>query len=553
MQDEDHQTNGLTKVTFATQARRELFEGLSIAAEAVGCTLGPRGKTVLIQRADGSPIVTKDGVSVAKSIKLRDPIRRMGAQLVMEAASQTNDLAGDGTTTSTVLTHAMVAEGLKCLEAGYPAIKIVEGINKAVGAVVKELSASALQVEGHDTLKNIAAISANNDYAIGELIASAMERVGREGIITTEDAKGTTTSLEVVEGMQFERGYLSPYFVTNSDRMHASYTDCRVLITDKKISALKDILPILEAAHKASVPLLFIAEDVEGEALQTLAVNAVKTQLRVVAVKAPGYGNHKKELLNDMCILTGAKLISSDTGLSLESAKLEHLGQVKKVVVDAKTTTIVGSGNTKDVVEARVNELRTQIQDVTITPEESTKLRVRIARLAAGVAIIRVGGATEIEMVERKYRIEDALNATRAAVEEGVVPGGGSALVIASARVPNDPDREVQAGIDIVVKSCQAPLRKIVSNANGMPDVTVRDLLHLTNPVWDTTTMLDGEPIIDENRALWGYNALTGQFVNMLEAGIIDPCKVSRLALIHAASVACTFMTLDAVVSEEDA
>jgi chaperonin GroEL len=536
--EQNQQPNGLTRVTFAMEARRSLFKGLSIAAEAVGCTLGPRGKTVLIQRANGSPIVTKDGVSVAKSIRLKDPLARMGAQLVQEAASQTNDLAGDGTTTSTVLTHAMVEEGLKYLEAGMPAVKLTEGINMAVTAIIAELKSSALQVDGHETLKNIAAISANNDQFIGELIANAMERVGREGIITVEDAKGTTTSLEVIEGLQFERGYLSPYFVTNSDRMHAAYNDCRVLITDKKISALKDILPILEAAHQQKVPLLIIAEDVEGEALQTLAVNVVKSGLKIVAVKAPGYGNHKKELLNDMCILTGATLVSADTGISLEKATLAMTGLCKKVVVDGKSTMMVGTGATKDAVSARTDDLRSQIQDVTLTPDEMTKLRVRIARLAAGVAIIRVGGATELEMIERKYRIEDSLHATRAAIEEGVVPGGGSALVLASTKAPTSPDRDIQAGINIVVKACQAPLRKIVTNANGQPDVVIRDLIEIHK------TIADGH--------LWGFNALSGEHVNMLDAGVIDPCKVSRLALLHAASVASTFMSLDAVVSEEN-
>ncbi len=536
---QDPNTPASSRVIFSKDARRELYEGLKVAADAVGCTLGPKGKTVLIQREDGGPIVTKDGVTVSKAIRLRDPVRRMGAELIREAASRTNDVAGDGTTTATVLTQAMVAEGLKLLEAGYDAQELCRGIEHAQARISAELSAGAKQLTTSAEIAQVATISANGDARIGELIAQAMERVGRDGVITVEDAKGTDTSLEVVEGMQFDRGYLSPYFVTNPERMIAAYQDSLVLVTDRKVSSLRELVPILETVMQAQKSLLIIADDVEGEAMTGLVLNRVKSGLPVVAIKAPGFGQHRDELLRDICALTGATLVSSATGVSLDKVTVQMLGKVKKFVVDAKSTTLVGTGSTKDKVDAHVADLRAQLEDVTLGTDDVIKLKTRVAKLASGVAVIRVGGATELEMTERKYRIEDALNATRAAAEEGIVPGGGMALVNAYRLLGGDAttlvlQSDLQMGAGIVMKACLAPLRRIVENSGLSADVVLNEITKGLN-------VPHGH----------GYNAATGKYGDLVDAGVIDPVKVTRSALQHAASVAVTFLSLDAVICEE--
>jgi chaperonin GroEL len=526
-------SNAVTNVVFKNEARRQLFSGMELAAEAVTTTLGPKGKTVLIQKKGEAPIVTKDGVTVSKSINLKDPVKRMGAELIREAASQTNEVAGDGTTTATVLTYAMVKEGLKLLEAGYSAKEMCRGLDRARGIADELLREQAKRLTTSEEIAQVGTISANGDRKIGELIAAAMEKVGRDGIITVEDAKGMSTTLDVVEGMQFERGYLSPYFVTNSERMNVAYQDARVLLTDKKVSNLREIVPILEKVMQSRQPLIIIAEDVEGEALQGLVLNRVNANLPVVAVKAPGYGQHRHDLMSDISTLTGAKLVSASTGVKLESLTLNDLGTLKRVVVDAKSTTLVGTGATRPAVDDHVSNLRTQLEDVTLTMDEVTKLKVRIAKLASGVAVIKVGGATEVEMIERKYRIEDALNATRAAADEGIVPGGGMALAGITSLLRSkldDLQGDESIGASILLKACHAPIRKIVENAGGSPDVILKEI--------GNTKM--------------GYNAATGEFVDLIEAGVIDPVKVTRTALKNAASVATTFLTLDAVIFDEE-
>lgn len=532
--------NKKTRVVFSTEARRELFAGLEVTAEAVSCTLGPKGKTVLIQNNEGAPIITKDGVTVSKSINLKNPLRRMGSEMIREAASRTNDVAGDGTTTSTVLTHAMVKSGLKLLEAGYSSQDLCEGINHATKIVLNHLKDSAKQLTTSEEISQIGTISANGDRNIGELISTAMQKVGKDGIITVEDAKGMSTTLEIVEGMQFDRGYLSPYFVTNHEKMNVSFNDAKLLLTDKKISSLKDLIPILEKTMQTRAPLLIIADDVEGEALQGLVVNKLNANLQVVAIKAPGFGKHREELLNDISVLTGAKLISSTTGTKLETITLSDLGTLKKVVVDAKTSTLVATGSTKNEVESHVNDLRQQLEDISLTSDEITKLKIRIAKLASGVAVIKVGGATELEMVERKYRIEDALNATRAAAEEGIVPGGGMALFNALEFLNTTLNENVaqgfKAGITIVQDACLAPIRRITQNAGQTPEVTIKELQRLDSSF----------------KTFSGYDASNDKFVDMIQTGIIDPVKVTRTALKNAASVATTFLSLDAVIVEEE-
>ena len=533
------QNDSATQIVFSGEARRQLFAGMKIAADAVGCTLGPKGKTVLIQRAGQAPIVTKDGVTVSKSIRLKDPVKRMGAELIREAASQTNEIAGDGTTTATVLTAALVEAGLKLVEAGYSPLLVCRGIEKGAAMVNEMLIHGAKKVETSAEIAQVGTISANGDATIGQLIANAMERVGRDGIITVEDAKGMSTTMDVAEGMQFERGYLSPYFVTDAERMRTVYENAYVLVTDKKLSNLKELIPLLEQVVRTQSPLLIIAEDVEGEAITGLVVNRVKSQLPVVAIKAPGYGQHRQELLADICALTGATLISAATGITVEKTTLTQLGRCKKIVIDSKTTTLVGTGATKDNVDKHVMDLRTQLEDVTLSDEEKNKLKTRIAKLASGVAVVRVGGATEVEMVERKYRIEDALNATRAAAEEGIVPGGGSALYTCSKVLliqakEEGLDREVLAGVEALAKAIQAPLRKIVENTGVQPDVVIAELAHLEQP-----------------GLRLGYNAAKGTYEDLVIAGVIDPVKVTRSALKNAVSVATTFLTLDAVVFDE--
>lgn len=519
-----------TRVIFSREARQELYEGLNIVAEAVATTLGPSGKTVLIQQSDHIPIVTKDGVSVAKAIKLRDPVKNMGAKLILEAATQTNEIAGDGTTTATVLTHSMVKEGLKLLEAGYSAKELCNAIELTRIFIDNALHKKAKQLTTSEEIAQVATISANGDKNIGELISTAMSRVGKDGIITVEDAKGTSTTLDLVEGMQFDRGYLSPYFVTNTDRMNVVYKDVVVLVTDKKLNNLHELIPILEKVVNAQKALLVIAEDVEGEALQGLVLNKTKSNLRVVAIKAPGYGIHQSELLNDICCLTGAKLVSSSAGLTLDKVTLKDLGTCKRIIVDAKSSTLVSSGTATEMIDKHVADLRMQLEDVTLNADQAYKLRSRIAKLASGVAVIRVGGATEIEMVERKYRVEDSLNATRSAVSEGIVAGGGMALVEALREFNNDPKSIRTIGSSIVTKACLAPIRKIIENAEASFDVVMNEL--------------------DKNPGK-GYNAVTGQYVDLISTGVIDPVLVTRTALKHAASVAMTFLSLDAVIVEE--
>lgn len=531
-------TSTTTNVLFSSDARKKLAVGLKVAAEAVSCTLGPRGRTVLIQKNPGdAPMVTKDGYTVSKSIVLKDPIERMGAQLILEAAGRTNEVAGDGTTTATVLTIAMVNEGMKLVEAGYSPQLVCLGIEEATAEIVASLALVAKKLTTSDEVAQVGTISANGDATIGKLIASAMEKVGRDGIITVEDAKGMATTLEIVEGMMFERGYISPYFVTNTDRMVATYRDAAILVTDKKLSSIKELIPVLEACVKMQKPLLIIAEDVEGDALQGLVLNRARAQLQVVAIKAPGFGQHRNELLNDICVLTNATLVSSATGKKIEDVRFEDLGRCKKIVVDAKNTTLVGSGDSKEkeALEKHVNDLREQMTDVSLSSEDAMKLKQRVAKLAAGVAIIKVGGTTEVEMTERKHRVEDALNATKAATEEGIVPGGGMALLVAAETLgleATSGSRDHQAGFDVVYKACFAPIRRIVKNAGGSGEVVIDTLKK------DLTK---------------GYNAATERYVDLVSEGVIDPVKVTRTALQNAASVAITFLSLDAVICNDEA
>ena len=536
-----------TQIVFSSDARKQLLVGIDKAADAIGCTLGPKGKTVLIQRMHPmAPLVTKDGVTVSKSIKLSDPIQRMGADLVREAASQTNDVSGDGTTTASVLTQALVREGMKLVEAGHSSLAVCRGINTTVELVLEELKRQAKPVQTSEEVAQVGTISANGDTVIGQLIADAMDKVGRDGVITVEDAKGMSTSMEVVEGMQIDRGYVSPYFVTDPERMRAVYDEAAVLVTDRKLSSFQDIVPALEKVMQLRKPLLIIAEDFEGDAMTGLVINRAQGKLPVIAVKAPGYGQHRQELLQDICVLTGATLVSAATGINLKDVVQDHLGSVKKVTCDAKVTTIVAGTKTKENVAKHVEQIRTQAQDVSLAADELTKLKMRAAKLANGVAVLRVGGATEIEMQERKFRIEDALNATKAATEEGLVPGGGMALFNAVAKVraqvgkADGVDPEEVQGANAVFRACLAPLQKIVNNAGKSADVVVAELERANKQV----------PLANDNR---GYNAATGEYCDLVEAGVIDPVKVTRSALKHAASVATTFLSLDAVVFEEPA
>jgi chaperonin GroEL len=536
MQDENR-VPGATKVVFSSEARKSLFKGLEVVAHAVGATLGPKGRTVLIQQdPNSSPVVTKDGVTVSKSVRLKSPIERMGAQLIREAASQTNDIAGDGTTTSTVLTHAMVKAGLKLLEAGYSSKELCDGIENVTEEALKMLRDRAKQLTTSEEIAQIATISANGDRGIGELIAEAMTKVGRDGIITVEDAKGTTTSLSLVEGMQLDRGYLSPYFVTNSEKMNVVYSDAKVLLVDGKISTMKEMVPLLEKIAQSKTPLLVIADEVEGEALQGLVVNRVNGALPVVAIKSPGYGQHKEELLRDIATLCGGKIVSPSTGIKLASMTMGDLGTLKKVVVDSKSSTLVGTGATTAEVDRHVEDLKTQLQDITLTQDEVVKLRTRIAKLASGVAVIKVGGATEVEMIERKYRIEDALHATRAAVDEGIVPGGGMALFDAWHKLRDSGAEDRWGpGVKVIAEACLAPISKISDNAGQSKEVIINELNR-----------------IRASGGSDGYNAATAQYEDLIETGVIDPVKVTRTALRNAASVAVTFLSLDAVIVEDE-
>jgi len=521
------------EIVYSDKARNELLAGVEKLADAVRVTMGPKGRNVLLQRSFGAPHITKDGVSVAKEIELKDPVENMGAQLVKEVASKTADEAGDGTTTATVLAHAIFKEGLKYITAGANPIAVKRGMDKAAAAIIEELKKMSKPVENKEQIAQVATISANNDRKIGELIAEAMDKVGKDGVITVEEGKSLEDELEVVEGMQFDRGYLSPYFVTNPDKMVAEYEDAYILLYDKKISNMKDLLPLLEqlVQQGGNKPLLIIAEDVEGEALATLVVNKLRGVLNVVAVKAPGFGDRRKAMLQDIAILTGGQVISEELGRTLESATLADLGQAGRVVVDKENTTIVDGKGDKAAIEARINQIKKEIEETT-SDYDREKLQERLAKLSGGVAVIKVGAATETEMKEKKDRVDDALSATKAAVEEGIVIGGGAAILKAAkkAEVESvDPDEQI--GIDIIKRAVKAPIKQIASNAGYEPGVVALTVEEA-----------------DENT---GFNAATGEYVNMYEAGIIDPTKVERIALQNAVSVSGLLLTTEAAVTEE--
>ncbi len=519
-------------VEFGIDARAGLKRGVDQLANAVKVTLGPKGRNVIIDKKFGAPTITKDGVTVAKEIELDDPTENMGAQMVKEVASKTSDVAGDGTTTATVLAQAIYREGLKNVTAGANPMDLKRGVDLAVEKVVEYLQKTSKDVGGKEEIAQVGAISANNDKEIGALIADAMEKVGKDGVITVEEAKGTETGLEVVEGMQFDRGYLSPYFITDSEAMEVVLEDPQILIHDKKISAMKDLLPILEKVAQAGKPLLIISEDLEGEALATLVVNKLRGTLRVAAVKAPGFGDRRKAMLEDIAILTGGTVISEERGYKLENATVEFLGTAKKVVIDKDNTTIVeGAGKTKDIKQ-RINEIKAQIENTT-SDYDREKLQERLAKLSGGVAVLKIGAATEVEMKEKKARVEDALHATRAAVEEGIVAGGGVALVRATSVLEKleGENLDQTTGIKIIYNAMQEPLKQIVNNA-GLEGAVVLNK-------------------VKEGKKDFGFNAATDEYVKMISAGIIDPTKVTRTALQNAASVSALLITTEAVIFEK--
>ncbi|HYN03726.1 MAG TPA: chaperonin GroEL [Vicinamibacteria bacterium] len=517
------------QITYGNDSRQAILRGVNRLADAVKVTLGPKGRNVVLDKKFGSPVITKDGVTVAKEIDLKDPLENMGAQMVREVASKTSDVAGDGTTTATVLAQAIYREGIKNVTAGANPMDIKRGIEKAVGAVTEELKKLSKPVKGK-MIAQVGTISANNDSTIGEIIAEAMEKVGKDGVITVEEAKTLETSLEVVEGMQFDRGYLSPYFVTDPERMEVALEGALVLIHEKKISSMKDLLPVLEQVAKLGKPLLIIAEEVEGEALATLVVNKLRGTLQVAAVKAPGYGDRRKAMLEDIAILTGGKAITEDLGIKLENIKLDDLGKVKKITIDKDNTTLVEGGGTAKHIEGRVKQIRTQI-DETTSDYDREKLQERLAKLVGGVAVIKVGAATETEMKEKKARVEDAMHATKAAVEEGIVPGGGVALLRAQKTLESFKATGDEAvGVAIVRRSLEEPLRQIAVNAGFEGAVVVAK--------------------VREMKAEEGFNALSDTYENLVEAGVIDPTKVVRSALQNAASIASLLLTTEALVSE---
>ncbi len=520
------------EVRFSEDARQRMLAGVNILANAVKVTLGPKGRNVVLEKSFGAPTITKDGVSVAKEIELADKFENMGAQMVKEVSSQTSDVAGDGTTTATVLAQAMVREGLKAVAAGMNPMDLKRGIDKAVEAAVAELKSMSKPCEDSKAIAQVGAISANSDEAIGQIIADAMEKVGKEGVITVEEGSGLENELEVVEGMQFDRGYLSPYFINNQQNMSVELEDPFILLHDKKISNIRDLLPVLEAVAKAGRPLLIIAEDVEGEALATLVVNTMRGIVKVAAVKAPGFGDRRKAMLQDIAILTGGTVISEEVGLTLEKATLNELGSAKKVVVTKEETTIIDGAGVPEDIKARCDQIRAQMEETT-SDYDREKLQERLAKLAGGVAVIKVGAATEVEMKEKKARVEDALHATRAAVEEGIVPGGGVALVRAQKAIADlKGDNEDQnVGITLARRAMEEPLRQIVANAGGEPSVVLN-------------AVANGE-------GNYGYNAATGEYGDMVEMGILDPTKVTRSALQNAASVAGLMVTTECMVAEE--
>jgi chaperonin GroEL len=519
-------------VRFGGEARDKMLRGVDILANAVKVTLGPKGRNVVLDKSFGAPRITKDGVTVAKEIELEDKFENMGAQMVREVAQKTNDTAGDGTTTATVLAQAIVKEGAKSVAAGMNPMDLKRGIDIAVGAVVKDIEKRAKKVGSSAEVAQVGTISSNGDTKIGKMIAEAMQKVGNEGVITVEEAKALDTEVEIVEGMQFDRGYLSPYFITNAEKMVADLEDAYILLHEKKLSGLQAMLPVLEAIVQSGKPLLIVAEDVEGEALATLVVNKLRGGLKVAAVKAPGFGDRRKAMLEDIAILTGGQLISEDLGIKLENVTTAMLGRAKKIIIEKEKTTIVdGAGKKKDI-EARVGQIKAQIEETT-SDYDREKLQERLAKLAGGVAVIRVGGATEIEVKEKKDRVEDALNATRAAVEEGIVPGGGVALLRAKKAVGRitDGNSDVQAGINIVLKALEAPLRQIAENSGVEGSIVVGKIM--------------------ENKSeTYGFDAQTEDYVDMLDKGIIDPAKVVRAALQDAASVASLLVTTEAMVAE---
>ena len=521
------------EIRFHTDARERMLRGIDILSNAVRVTLGPKGRNVVLDKSFGAPRVSKDGVTVAKEIELADKFENMGAQMVREVASKTSDLAGDGTTTATVLAQTIVHEGARAAAAGMNPMDLKRGIDRAVEAVVKEIEKRSKKVSTNDEIAQVGTVSANNDREIGRMIAEAMQKVGNEGVITVEEAKSLATELDVVEGMQFDRGYVSPYFVTNAEKMLAELDEPYILLHEKKLSSLQPLLPLLEAVAKSAKPLLIVAEDVEGEALATLVVNKLRGGLKVVAVKAPGFGDRRKAMLEDMAILTSGQLISEDLGIKLENVTLDMLGKSKRVRVEKENTTIIDGGGKKDDIQGRCTQIRQQIEETT-SDYDREKLQERLAKLAGGVAVIRVGGATEVEVKEKKDRVDDATHATRAAVEEGIVPGGGVALLYAAKALdgltPENSDQKV--GIDIVRRALQSPVRQVVENAGEDGSIVVGKLLDANDP----------------NR---GFDAQTGDYVDMIKAGIIDPTKVVRLALQNAASVGGLLVTTEAMVAEK--
>ena len=519
------------QLLFDEEARRSLMRGVDALANAVKVTLGPRGRNVVIDKKFGPPTIINDGVTIAKEIELEDPFENMGAQIVKEVATKTNDVAGDGTTTATVLAQAMVKEGLKNVTSGANPMLIKRGIEKAVNEIVAHIKSEAKQIKGKEEIAQVATISANNDNEIGELISDAMEKVGKEGVITVEEAKSLETNLSLVEGMQFDRGYISPYFVTNADSMTAELEDALVLLYEKKISNMKELLPVLEKIAQTGKPFIIIAEDIESEALATLVLNKMRGVLNVCAVKAPGFGDRRKAMLEDIAILTGGQVISEDLGMKLENATLEQLGKAKKITVDKENTTIVEGGGKKGEVQARVSVIKKQIEE-TDSDYDREKLQERLAKLSGGVAVINIGAATEVEMKEKKARVEDALSATRAAVEEGVIPGGGITYLHAQAKLDSIKleNADEQVGVNIVKRAIEEPIRMIAANAG-----------------------LDGSVVAIEakkQKGNMGFNALTNEWVDMLKTGIIDPAKVSRSALQNAASIASQVLTVEVIITD---
>jgi chaperonin GroEL len=520
------------QIAFGFNARESVLKGVNILANAVKATLGPRGRNVLIEKTFGAPVVTKDGVTVAKEIELEDKFENMGAQMVKEVASKTSDVAGDGTTTATVLAQAIFREGIKLVAAGHDPMKLKRGIDKAVEAVVEEIKRLSKQVKGRKEIAQVATVSANGDESIGNILADAMEKVGKDGVITVEEGKSLETTMELVEGMQFDRGYLSPYFVTNPEKMEVELDDPYILLHDKKISGMKDLIPLLEEVARSGKPILVIAEDVEGEALATLVVNKIRGTLKCAAVKAPGFGDRRKAMLEDIAILTGGRVIAEEAGMKLENATIKDLGRAKKVVIDKDDTTIVGGAGKKAEIEGRIRQIKAQIEETT-SEYDREKLQERLAKLAGGVAVIRVGAATEADMKNKKALVEDALHATRAAVEEGIVPGGGVTYIRAMKALDTleIADEEERAGVNIVRRALEEPLREIANNAG-----------------WDGSIVVEK---VKEGKGAYGFDAARLEYSDLIEAGILDPTKVVRFALQNASSVAGLLLTTEALVAEK--